>query len=201
MRKLTNIFVLIFAFTFGSCITTKTYSTEEKKMRYPAKGTYILTTGGQTITGKRVSLPSAFTIDKSYIKLDGKKYNDSDLIAYQDNDAYYKRFRGSNGSVWVKQLKRGAINLYDYQTTPDARYQGGTNTQYHDHFVFEKESAGILMAELSLPDIASLLKDNKKAYETFVARFGSDDKKFLPKQLDKHPEVIMEAVDIYNGNG
>ena len=54
--------------------------------------------------------------------------------------------------------------------------------------------------ELSITDIAELLRDNKNAYNKFTSTFGEKDRILLPKQLQNHPRVIFEAIDIYNGD-
>ncbi len=41
----------------AACITAKTYSVEEKKMRFPADQCFVIKTDGEKIAGSKVSLP------------------------------------------------------------------------------------------------------------------------------------------------
>ena len=163
--------------------------------------TFIVKKNGDKVYGKKITRPSAMNPDQIWIKLDGQKFDNDDLEGYQDANGFYALFDRHGTNTWVKQLKRGAINLYTYETyAVPGSMQGSPSSQNHDHYVFEKASTGLELAELSIPDIASILKDNKRAYDTFTAQFGSIDKKILPKQLENHPQVLFDAVDIYNGN-
>lgn len=186
----------------SSCVTTKTYTNEEKKMRNEDEPVYVIKSDGKKIVGSKISVPSIWNGKSSWIKIDDQKFEGSDIDAYQDKKASYARFGNTkDGWVWVKQLKRGKINLYYYDIITREQYYDGTkyvnrnNTQ--THFVFKKANGRML--ESNITEIAEMLKDNKEAYQIFTNQFGSADKKVLPKQLSNHPKVLFSAIDIYNG--
>ena len=186
----------------NSCVTTKTYTTEEKKMRNEGESVYVIKSDGKKVGGSKIDVPSIWNGKSSWIKIDGQKFEGEEISAYQDKKASYAKFGNKkDGWLWIKQLKRGKINLYYYDINTNESYYDGTkyvnrrNTQ--THFVFQK--ANDRMLEANMTEIAEMLKDNKEAYQTFTNQFGTADRAVLPKQLQNHPKVLFSAIDIYNG--
>jgi hypothetical protein len=177
-----------------SCVSARTYSDEEKQMRIESDQCFVIKANGEKIAGKKVSMPSGFHLTQEWVKLDGKKYAFDSLANYQDRHSYYAKF----GKSWVRQLKRGKINLYYYETaTPMMKMSPSETTryEYHQHFVFQKGDGPL--QELGKEAISEALSDNREAQAKFDAEF-KPGRVWLPKQLDKHPRALFEAVDMYN---
>jgi len=177
--KLPNPFLLpIIAISVFSCVTAKTYTDEEKKMRFEPDRYFVIKADGTKIVGKKLSMPSGFHLAQEWVDLDGQKY----------------KF----GNRWVSQLKRGKISLFWYETaTPMMKMTPSATTQYeyHQHFVFQKGDGPL--QELSKEAISELLSDNREAQAKFDAQF-KPGQTFLPKQLDKHPKALFDVIDMYN---
>ncbi len=194
--KLPNpILLLVIAISLFSCITAKTYTGEEKRMRVETDQLFVIKTDGTKIVGKTLSkTPSGYYRTREWVNMDGQKYNFDSLQNYQDRNTFYSKF----GNHWVRQLKRGKINLFYYETADRVATMGPTaNSQYeyHQHFVFQKGDGPL--QELSKEAISELLRDNREAQAKFDAQF-KPGQKFLPKQLDKHPQTLFEVIDMYN---
>jgi hypothetical protein len=193
--KLPNPFsLLVVASSVVSCVTAKTYTDEEKKMRIPTDQVFVIKTDGTKIVGKKLSMPSGFHLAQEWVDLDRQKYRFDSLQNYQDRHAFFAKF----GNRWVRQLKRGKISLFWYETaTQTMRTSPSAPTQYeyHQHFVFQKGDGQL--QELSKEAISELLSDNREAQAKFDAQF-KPGQKFLPKQLDNHPKVLFEVIDMYN---
>jgi hypothetical protein len=177
-----------------SCVTTKTYIDEEKKMRFGPEQLFVIKASGEKVVGAKLSTPKGFDPEAGWVKLDGHKYQFTDLRSYQDKHAYFIQFNGK----WIKQLKRGKINVYYYEVVSEtigASPSGGHQDVSHEFFVFQKGDGPL--QQLSKEGISQLLSDNREAQDKFDARF-KPGQKWLPKQLDKHPKVLFECVDIYN---
>jgi len=193
MTRLTTLLALALILPMVSCVMSKTYTDEEKKMRMEPDQYFVIKTNGEKVAGKKISVPNGAGFS-SRVKLDGQKYELDQLLNVQDRHAYYAKFN----NLWVKQLKRGKINLYYFETstsvmgsTPSAP----TRYEYTQHFVFQKGDGP--MQELSKGAISEMLSDNREAQAKFDAQFHPGQK-FLPKQLDKHPKVLFEVIDMYN---
>ena len=177
-----------------SCVTSRTYSAEETKMRIQPDRYFVIKTDGTKIVGKKLSMPSGFHLTKEWVELDGQKYRSDSLQNYQDAHAFYAKF----GGTWVRQLKRGKINLFYYETaTPMMKMNPTAPTQYeyHQHFVFQKGDGPL--QEGSIEAISEALSENREAKAKFDAQFHPGQK-FLPKELDKHPTVVFDVIDMYN---
>lgn len=180
-----------------SCVMTKTYTNEEKKMKLENETFLLIKNDGQKISGQSLKL-----LPKSLIKIDDQEFKVIDVSAYQNKTAYFVKFGTPENYVWTKQLKRGKINLYYYDVVTRKSYYNGSKYVNDDktdtHFVFSKN--GEQLQELSITDIAERLKDNVNAFNKFKATFGEKDKKIFGRALQNHPKVLFESIDIYNGN-
>jgi hypothetical protein len=175
-----------------ACVTSKTYKVEEKKMRIQTDQCFVIKTDGAKVVGSKLSLP---TFSYAWVKLDGQKYEFDQLQNIQDRHAYYAKFR----NVWVRQLKRGKINLFYYETRQQVAIAGPPSAmpqyEYVQHFVFETGNGPL--EELSIEAASQLLSDNREAQDKFDAQFHPGTK-FLPKQMKNHPSLLFEVIDIYN---
>jgi hypothetical protein len=161
-------------------------------MRSPTDQCFVIKTDGAKVFGGKLSLPA---FNYAWVKLDGQKYEFDQLQNIQDRHAYYAKFK----NVWVRQLKRGKINLFYYETRQQVAIAGPPSTtpqyQYLQHFVFQKGDGPL--QELSIEAVSALLSDNREAQDKFDAQF-QPGRKFLPKQMMNHPKVLFDAIDIYN---
>lgn len=191
---------LVVTILVSSCVLTKTYTVQEKKMKINDQNALVVQNDGKTITGNSLKL----TRRGSAIKMDDQIIEFKDIMAYQNKTAYFVKFETGRNSFWVKQLKRGKINLYYYEVYThihNAYYDGSryvSENSTDTYFVFNK--TGEPLAELSITEIAQLLKTNKAAFTKFTSTFGTKSRVFLPNKLANHPKVLFEAIDIYNGD-
>jgi hypothetical protein len=175
-----------------SCVIAKTYTVEEKKMRIEGDRVLVIKTNGDTVFGRKLSVPSIWNLNGHWVELDGKKYQFEGLTGYQDKKYFYGKF----GTVWARQLKRGRMNLYEYEVVTYNSVGSGKN-EYDTHFVFQKGNGKLL--ELSGVAISEWLADNRRAYDMFNSQFKRGRVVF-PKQLQHHPKVLFDVVDVYNGD-
>ena len=127
MKKLNVCLVITATMFLSSCVTTKTYTAEEKKMRNEDEQVSVVKSDGKKVTGSKIDVPSIWNGKSSWIKIDGQKFEGEDINAYQDKKASYTKFGNSkDGWLWVKQLKRGKINLYYYDINTNDQYYDGT---------------------------------------------------------------------------
>ena len=162
------------------------------------KTALIIKENGDTVKGKSLSLPSAMHAYAKWIKFDGKKIPSDGIVALQDCKTFYGKFGNDSSYHWVKQVKRGKINLFyfDVQTYAVHPLPGEPKYIIETYFVVQKGNEPL--QEANITGMAERLSDNKAAYARFVQQFGDHEKKFLPKDMSKHPKVVFEAVDIYN---
>jgi hypothetical protein len=197
MRRFAPFVFLTLVLLMTSCVTAKTYTDEEKKMRLPTDQFFIIKTDGQKVVGSKVSTPGGFNFSATWVKLDGQKYEFDQLQNFQDRHSYYAKFN----DVWAKQLKRGKINLFYYETQQRVAMAGppSATPRYEtiQHFVFQKGDEPL--HELSIEAVSALLSDNREAQDKFDAQF-QPGRKFLPKQMKNHPKVLFEVIDIYNNS-
>jgi hypothetical protein len=183
-----------------SCVMTKTYTAEEKKMLLDNSSVFVEKNDGQKVTGSKISYPSSFS-KSAWVSIDDQKFEPKDIKAYQSKKVYRVKFGTENNWVWATQLKRGKINLFYYETNEHKTYYDGTKYVTHNtstqHFVFQKDNGKLL--EATLETISDMLKDNKEAYGKFNNQF-KPGKILFPKQLQNHPKELFDIVDIYNGS-
>ena len=197
MKNLLPVLLIVWALSTGACVTTKTNTNEEKSMKIENDKVLVIKSNGEKIVGQKFSKSGSLNIGGHWVAIDGVKYPLSDLIAYQDTKDYYVPF----GDIWVRQLRRGKINLFTYETTIYGHPANGSGmdnlNSYSTHFVFQKGDGKLW--ELSIEAIGDLLKDNQKAYDEFKAQFRPGIIAF-PKQLQNNSKVLFEVIDIYNGD-
>lgn len=192
MKVLNLILFACVLFFINSCVPSKTYTTEEKKMKI-GEDVFVVKKDGKKIYGEKILFLKIRKGKATLIKVGEEKIDADEVVAYQDKDAYHIKFDQYHNQFWPTQLKRGKINLYYFDGPDPIDFK-----HIVQHFVFQKGNDEPL--EPSKSEIASMLEDNKEAYGRFVAQFGSSDKAFFPKQLYNHPQILFEIIDIYNGD-
>jgi hypothetical protein len=190
------------ALLLWSCVTNKTYRVEEKKMLVDNKTALLIKAKGDTVRGSSLSLPSTMHPYAKWIKFDGNKILSDGIVALQDGKSFYGKFGNDSSYHWVKQIKRGKINLYyfDVQTIDDFNAVAG-HSKYSISTYFVVQKGNEPLQEANIAGMAERLKDNNAAYARFVRQFGDHDRSVLPREMSKHPKAVFEAVDIYNGEG
>ena len=182
----------------SSCVMTKTYTKEELKMKTDNGDVFVIKNDGKKISGTTLKL----SYKPPSIKIDDQEISTKELIAYQDKNAFFLKYKTGDNFIWAKQLKRGKINLYYFDVATRTTVFNGTKyvTDHviNSHFVFNKGNEELL--ELNISGIAKLLKNNKNAFNKFTSTFGEKNRIILPKQLQAHPKVLFDAIDIYNGD-
>lgn len=184
---------------FCSCATNKNFKAEEKQMLVDNNTPLIIKANGDTVKGKEASIPSGLHTYEKWIKLDGEKIPTKEIVALQDGRTFYGKYSYDSSYLWAKQIKRGRINLYYYEAqhpTGIATPWGSSKYDSPLYFAIQKGDEPLRHARAS--DIADRLKDNKEAYEKFEHQFGGDEKNGLPKQMVKHSDVLLQAIDMYN---
>lgn len=128
--------------------------------------------------------------------LDGKKYNDSDVVVFQDKKAFHKRFN----NIYLIRLVKGKINLYYFDKTGyDKTYSfnnGGpttvtsTNNRKSTYF-FEKENNKIF--PIGISDLKNAVKDNQQALNKLNSYYPKDS---YSKELNI--EKLVSVIEMYN---
>ncbi|MDH7463877.1 hypothetical protein QEG73_21425 [Chitinophagaceae bacterium 26-R-25] len=164
------------------------FRSEEEEMLIENKAALFIKENGDTVKCKSLTLPSDMNAHVQWINVDGKKIDSKGIVAVQDGKRFYAKFNSPVGDYWARQIKRGKINLFCF----DSKTANG----YVTSFVIQKGNEPL--GQVNIPGMAARLKDNKVAYEKFVSKFGDHERTFLPKDMNKHPKTVLEAVDIYN---
>ena len=71
MNKIHACLSLICALLFSSCVTTKTYTSEEKLMRLDGD-VFVITNDDRKVSGDKISGASLWITKASWVKLDGE---------------------------------------------------------------------------------------------------------------------------------
>jgi hypothetical protein len=184
---------------FCSCVTNKTYRVEEQKMLVNNKAVMLIKANGDTVKGKSLSVPSTMHPYAKWIKFDGNKIQSDGIVALQDGKSFYGKFGNDSSYHWVKQIKRGKINLYYFDVQTVDNYSAATgHSKYSISTYFVVQKGNEPLQEANIAGMAERLKDNKAAYARFVQQFGEKDRSVLPKNMSNHPKVLFDAIDIYN---
>ncbi len=127
--------------------------------------------------------------------LDGKQYNDSDIVAFQDKHAYHKRHQDQ----YLNRLVKGRINLYYFDKTsykktytytsgPTKINSASTRVSY---FYFDKDNGDISI--IGIPELRNAVKDKPEILSKLNAYYPKDT---YAKELDI--EKLVAVVEGYN---
>jgi hypothetical protein len=186
MKKL--IWGTLLAVLFNSCVTFKMYDRETAKMRLPEYDALVIKTNGEKISGNKISNVYDKKVFKEFVfKIDGNTIPESQVIAYQDKKAFFRKYNNQ----WAKSLRKGKINLFYFDTYVSSNSRDSRG--YTDHYVFEKNNNGL--KECSKSEISEMLIDNSEAYNKFNQEFKKTNG-YIIRQM-KLAE-ILSIIDIYN---
>lgn len=195
---------LVCAF-FSSCVTFKQFDNRAKSARETSYETSIIRKDGKVITGETLKHKNHDPYDPNLVRvtnndnaliIDGKKYNDSDVVVFQDKKAFHKRF----GNIFLIRLVKGKINLYYFDDTGYDKtytfYSGGPTTttstsNRKSTFFFEKENDKIL--PIGISDLKIAVKDNQQALSKLNSYYPKDSYK---KELNI--EKLVSVIETYN---
>ena len=79
---------LLLTLLLNACITTKTYSAEERKMKIENDNVMIVKNEGKKISGNSL----LFLSGGAAIKLDDQQFTDKEIMAYQNKKAVFVKF-------------------------------------------------------------------------------------------------------------
>lgn len=115
--------LLLLSTFFLSCAGLKTFRDDSYMSRDTARKSFVQTTDGTITEADEAVVRSPF-FKKSFIELDkSTRIPTSDVIAYQNSQAYYRNI----GGQFAPRIKKGLINLYrtnemyqDYSPSPNS---------------------------------------------------------------------------------
>ncbi len=191
--------------TYCSCVTFKQFDNRAKAARETNYEASIIKKNGTVITGETLKHKNYDPYDPNLVRvtnsdnaltIDGKKYNDSDVVVFQDKKAFHKRFN----NIYLIRLVKGKINLYYFDNTGyDKTYtfhsSGPTTTTSTNNrkstFFFEKEDNKIF--PIGISDLKNAVKDNQKALTKLNSYYPKDS---YAKELNI--EKLVSVVETYN---
>ncbi len=195
---------LLICITCSSCVTFKQFDNRAKASREDFYAASIIKKDGTTITGQTLKHKNYDPYDPNLVRvtnndnaltLDGKKYNDSNVVAFQDKKAFHKRFN----NVYLIRLVKGKINLYYFDNTGyDKTYTysgGGTSINSTNNrkstFFFEKEKDKIFTIGIS--ELKNAVKDNAQVLKKLNSYYPKDA---YSKELNI--EKLVSVIEAYN---
>ncbi|WP_415060807.1 hypothetical protein [Flavobacterium sp.] len=201
----TKLFLSLIAFAgISSCVTFKQFDSKAKTARETNYEASIIKKDGTIITGQTLKHKNYDPYDPNLVRvinsdkaltLDGKNYNDSNVIIFQDKKAFRKRYN----DVFLIRLVRGKINLYYFDQTGYTKtytYSSGpTKTNSVNNrtttFFFEKNNDNIL--PIGIKELRNAIKDNAAALNLLNSYYPKDSYK---KELNI--EKLVSVVKKYN---
>lgn len=197
-------YLLLIIISFSSCVTTKQYDKRAKTARESNYDAFIIKKDGTMFTGKTLKHKNYDPYDHSLVRvinkdnaltLDAKKYNDSDVVAFQDKKAFRQRFN----NLYLIRLVKGKINLYYFDNTGYTKtytYSNGPTTinsssNRRSTFFFEKENNKIL--PIGIAELKNAVKDNPEALKKLNSYYPKDS---YSRELNI--EKLVSVVKTYN---
>lgn len=168
--SLSFIFVSLF---FSSCVSVSKFSNDTYAARDKDRKSFVQTKDGVITEAADVRLRSPL-IGKSTIQLDNDiKIPVKDVLAYQNNTAYYRSINGQ----FAPRISKGLINMYmttqtytEFATSPTGR--GGTRTRVrYDYWLQKGDKADVVsfspeVTEGYVSDYAPAMEYINAFYET-----------------------------------
>lgn len=204
MKSINYLAVLTFT-TYASCVTFKQFDDRAKAARESSYEASIIKKSGEIVTGEILKHKNYDSYDPNLVRviyrdnaltIDGKQYNDSNVVAFQDKKAYHKRFN----NIFLIRLVKGKINLYYFDDTGyDKTYtfnSSGPTTvnstsKRKSNFFFEKEENKIF--PIGISDLKNAVKDNQEAFNKLNSYYPKDS---YSKELNI--EKLVSVIEIYN---
>lgn len=190
---------------YSSCVTFKQFDNRARFARETNYEASIIKKNGTVITGETLKHKNYDPYDPNLVRvinsdnaltIDGKSYNDSDVVVFQDKKAFHKRFK----EVFLIRLVKGKINLYYFDNTGyDKKYtvntSGPTTTTSTNNrkstFFYEKENNKII--PIGISDLKNAVKDNELAFTKLNSYYPKD-----PYLKELSIEKLVSVLEIYN---
>jgi hypothetical protein len=198
-------YTLLVTITFSSCVTFKQFDNRAKSARESTYEASIIKKDGTIYKGQTLKHKNKDPYDPNLVRiinsdnaltLDSKKYNDSDVVVFQDSKAFHKRFN----NVFLIRLVKGKINLYYFDNTGyDKTYtfnsSGPTTTNSvntrKSTFYFEKENSKIF--PIGISELKNAVSDNQQVLKKLNSFYPKDS---YAKELNI--EKLVSVVEDYN---
>ena len=151
----------------------------------------VVTNDGNQVSSSGLKIKKSNGMFLETATINGTTYKFRDIKAYQDKSGYWEKMTTPNHTIFVRRLRKGAINLYHFDSyvISNRREDRG----YTDHFAFQKGDSPI--AEISKEDIAQLLQDRPKALELFRSYYKVNRQ---PISGNYNLKKITAVIDAYN---
>ncbi|MFS8082222.1 MAG: hypothetical protein ACMG51_02120 [Ginsengibacter sp.] len=190
---------------FYSCTSFKAFDDRAKAARKSTHEDLIIKENGVIITGLNLRHKNHDPNDRNLVRvtnsddalsMNGIKYNDRDVIAFQDRKAFHKRFN----NIYLIRLVKGKINLYYFDQTgyvntyiihPSEPSTITSTFERKSYFFFEKEDNEIYIIGIS--NLKNALKDDQQALDKLNSYYP---KNFYSKELNI--EKLVSVIEIYN---
>jgi nicotinic acid mononucleotide adenylyltransferase len=197
-------YLLLIVITFSSCVTFKQFDKKAKTARESTYEASIIKKDGTVYTGKTLKHKDYDRYDHNLVTvinkdnaltLDAKKYNDSDVVAFQDKKAFHKRF----DNLYLIRLVKGKMNLYYFDNTGYTKtytFSNGptsvnSSSNRRSDFFFEKENNKIL--PIGIAELKNAVKDNPEALKKLNSYYPKDS---YARELNI--EKLVSVVRTYN---
>lgn len=204
--KPTFCYLVLVSIIWSSCTTYKQFDNRAKASRESSFETAIIKKDGTIVTGQTLkhmitnkSEPYLFSVlnTDNAISLDNKNYNDTDVVFFQDKNAFHKQYE----NVFLIRLLKGKISLYyfdikklyNYTTrTASGQFLSSTSgSTMKSIFFLEKGKDGI--TEIGITELRKAVSDNPKALDKLNSYYP---KSSYTRQLDI--EKIVSVIELYN---
>jgi hypothetical protein len=197
-------YLLLIIVIFSSCVTSKQFDKKAKTARESNYEASIIKKDGTIYTGKTLKHKDYDSFDHNLVRvirkdnaltLDSKKYNDSDVVAFQDKKAFHKRFN----NLYLIRLVKGKINLYYFDNTGYTKtytFSNGptginSSSNRRSTFFFEMEKDKIL--PIGIAELKKAVQDNPEALKKLNSYYPKNS---YARELNI--EKLVSVVRIYN---
>lgn len=132
--SLSSLSFILVSIVLMSCVGSSKFSSDTYAARDKERKSFVQTKDGTITEASEVKLRSPF-IGKSTIELDNNvRIPVKDVMAYQNNNAYYRNINGQ----FAPRITKGLINMYmttqtytEFETSPTGRGSTRTRTRYY----------------------------------------------------------------------
>lgn len=199
-----HFYLLLIILSFPSCVTFKQFDKKAETARESTYDASIIKKDGTVYTGKTLKHRNYDSYDHNLVRvinkdnaltLDAKKYNDSDVVAFQDKKAFHKRFN----DLYLIRLVKGKMNLYYFDNTGYTKtytFSNGptrmnSSGNRRSDFFFEKGDNKIL--PIGIAELKNAVKDNPEVLKKLNSYYPKDS---YAKELNI--EKLVAVVRAYN---
>lgn len=197
-------FAFLVCLAYSSCVTFKQFDKRAKAAREADYEASIIKKDGEVITGKALKHKDHDPYDPNLVRvtnnnnalsIDGKTYNDSNVVGFQDKKAFHKRF----DNIFLVRLVKGKMNLYYFDNTGYSKtytFSNGptsvnSSSNRRSTFFFDKGNNKIL--PIGIRELRNAVKDNPVALKKLNSYYSKDS---YSKELNI--EKLVSVVETYN---